>query len=208
VTLTDQFGTETVEVRQAKRLCTPVDKNDEDPAAPSSPAHLTAYKIKGAKPSVADQLVTNQFGSLTVSVSKPEFLLVPTAKGLAATPPPFTELTDHYKCYRVKRALFRLGGIKVDDQFGTLTAEIKKPARLCTPVSKNGGNILDPANHLLCYKIKSNIGSPTSGSVFTRNQFETDSFTLRGPRELCVPSLKGPVTTSSTSTTSTSTTTP
>ena len=193
-------------MRQAKRLCTPADKNDEDPAAPSSPAHLTAYKIKEAKPVVPDQLVRDQFGSLTVRVGKPELLLVPTAKSLSATPPPFTELTDHYKCYKVSRALFRTTGIKVDDQFGTITVDIKKPARLCTPVSKDGGNILNPANHLTCYKIKSTNGAPPFGTVFTRNQFQTDSFTLFGPRELCVPSLKGPVTTSSTSTTSTSTT--
>jgi hypothetical protein len=57
----------------------------------------------------------------------------------------------------------------------------------------------------MCYKIKSTSGAPPFGTVFTRNQFETASFTLRGGRELCVPALKGAVTTS-TSTTSTSTT--
>src|SRR5437667_10336554 len=50
VSLVDQFRSSTVEVKKAKFLCAPTNKNDEDPSAPSHPDHLEDYGIKPATP--------------------------------------------------------------------------------------------------------------------------------------------------------------
>jgi hypothetical protein len=77
----------------------------------------------------------------------------------------------------------------VETQFGTIDVDLRKPLHLCTPVDKNGEGIIDPATHLMCYKVR---GSPPQfpGSVYTTNQFGSDQFPFFGVRELCVPSTK------------------
>jgi hypothetical protein len=197
VTLTDQFGTSDAEVRQAKRLCTPSDKNNQTQNGRTAADHLNAYKLRAPKASVSQVTVTDQFGARTMRVAKPEVLLVPAAKSLSGPPAPLTAPLDHYKCYRVKGAQFKQSGITVDDQFGTHSVNIKKPYRLCNPVSKNGGQIQNPNNHLMCYKIR-NGGAPTVGTVFTTDQFTQATYDLHGTREFCVPALKTIVATTST----------
>ena len=46
VTVEDQFGTRTVEVKKPRRLCAPVNKNNEAPAAPQHADHLMCYLVK------------------------------------------------------------------------------------------------------------------------------------------------------------------
>jgi hypothetical protein len=66
VTLTDRFGSRSVEVRRANDLCFPADKSGEDPTAPSDPDHLTAYRITRGGPfdRVRGQTVVKNSGSV------------------------------------------------------------------------------------------------------------------------------------------------
>ena len=200
VSLNDEFGSGTVELRRAKRLCNPADKNDEDPTAPSDPDHLSGYVIKQTAPQfipVPALQVTNQFGSITVDVVRPDMILVPSAKSLSAPPPPLTNpAIDHFKCYKIKGARFRVPGITVDDQFGTLRVDLKKPIRLCAAADKNGEGIQDPTAHLLCYKARISSGFPRFRGpgvpVYIDNQFGPDTIDVRHERELCVPSTVNP----------------
>jgi hypothetical protein len=81
VSLGDQFGTMTVDVKKPKYLCAPVDKNGEDPTAPTDLAYLMCYQakqtdaVKFAK--LTGVFVNNQFGSETLDVKKPALLCVP-----------------------------------------------------------------------------------------------------------------------------------
>ncbi len=78
--LTDQFGSSTVEIKKAKFLCTPVDKNGEGIADPGN--HLIGYQIKG--PGIDATVHTNdQFGPEALALSKQEILLVPAEKNPA-----------------------------------------------------------------------------------------------------------------------------
>ncbi len=191
--LTDQFGTSTVTIKKAKRLCAPADKNGEDPTAPSDPAHLTSYTIKQTDPPfarVGNVRVANQFGTLTVDVIKPDRLLVPTAKSLTATPPALANPIDHFKCYKVKSTGgFSLAGVNLVTQFGGITVDIIRPLHLCVPVNKNNEDPGAPNHnqHLMCYKVRG-PRPQVPDQVFTNNQFGTDNFAVFGPRELCVPS--------------------
>ena len=81
VALGDQFGTMTVEVKKPKFLCAPVDKNGEDPTAPSDLSHLMCYQAKQTDSvkfvKLTGVFVNNQFGSETLDVKKPALLCVP-----------------------------------------------------------------------------------------------------------------------------------
>ncbi len=198
VTLVDVFGSSVVDVRVPKRLCNPADKNDEDPTAPMHPDHLAGYKIKqhGKFATRRDQRIVNQFGTIVADIAKPEQLLVPSAKSLSAPPvPPSNPAVDHFKCYRVRHAKTQMPGIKVDDQFGTLIVNVRKPVRLCLAANKNNEGVIDPNAALACYLVKLQPGTPPTtapDSVFIGNQFGNQVFGTFRPTELCVPSLLNP----------------
>ena len=65
-------------------LCTPVDKNGEDPTAPTHVAHLMCYKVKQTDlvkfAKLVGVFVNNQFGSETLDVKKPAQLCIPALK--------------------------------------------------------------------------------------------------------------------------------
>lgn len=201
VSLVDQYGASTATVKRAKRICLPADKNDEDPVAVGQPETLTAFTIKQTAPKFArvkGVAVSNQFGSVTLDVFKPDRLLVPTAKSLAAVPaPPMFPSLDHFECYKVAFAKTRVGGVKVDDQFGTITVDVKKPLHLCVPVDKNGEGIPSPGQAAMCYLVRTTSGTPPPqkhlpNTLYTTHQFGSAALEVFGPRELCVPSTVGP----------------
>jgi len=84
VTVEDQFGAMTVEVRRLQRLCVPANKNDEAPGAENHPDHLICYRIRqtgGARfASQGPLFVANQFGSETVDARRPQELCVPARR--------------------------------------------------------------------------------------------------------------------------------
>jgi len=200
VTLTDRFGTSTATVVRPKRLCNPADKNGEDPTAPTDSNHLTGYIIKQTTPKFAPvraQTVANQFGSVVLDLVRPDYLMVPSAKSLTGPPSPLVNpVVDHFKCYHVIKAKTRVSNLVIDDQFGTLTEDVKKPFRLCIPADKNGSGIIDPNVSLMCYKTHITPGTPPfrgpTNPVFIDNQFGPDSLIVNHLRELCVPSVLNP----------------
>ena len=90
INLSNDFSNaSTVDVRRLKRLCAPANKNDEDPQAPLLPEHLAGYSIIRSDPRFQthfSQEVTNQFGTITMDVVRPDLLMVPTAKSLSGSP--------------------------------------------------------------------------------------------------------------------------
>jgi len=195
VSADDKFGDSTVNVVRQKRLCAPADKNDEDPGAPADPNHLLGYEIKQPDPRSApirNVVVNNQFGSLVVDIIRPDILMVPTAKSLTGPVAPLANPTDHFKCYVVARsAKFRRNDVKVDDQFGTMMIDVKKPTRLCVAVDKNDEGVINPASELLCYQMKQATRPRFQGPepIFINNQFGPDHIRLTRPTEFCVPSV-------------------
>ncbi len=199
ISLVDQFGGTTAAVQKPKYLCAPTNKNGEDPTAPSHPDHLEGYQHKTAIPFTKrlDQRVVDQFGQLVVDVVKPSHVMVPTAKSLVSTPPaPADPAVDHFQCYKVSDRTspkFPGTGTPVEDQFGAMTVEVRKPKFLCAPVDKNGE---EPgaeahAGHLMCYQVKQ-VSLPKfvkRTNLFTANQFGAETLDAKKPTELCVPAL-------------------
>jgi hypothetical protein len=199
LSLEDEFGPSIVKVKTPHRLCNPADTNGEDPTAPNDPDHLAGYRIKQTAPKfqkVRQRVVTTDFGTITMDIVKPDYLLIPSAKSLTSPPGAITPAIDHFKCYKVTRTRFRQDGIIVDDQFTTMSVNIKKPMRLCLAVDKEGEGIINPDSQLLCYKIRPTPGTPKfkglTGNVFVDNQLGPDVFRVFRPTELCVPATLHP----------------
>jgi hypothetical protein len=194
VTVDDDFGASTVVVRQARRLCAPVNKNHEDPTAPSHPGHLTTYTIRQSAPHftrVKGLSIADQLGSHTVDLIRPERMLVPTAKSTTSTPPALASALDHFKCYRVRSRRSQVPDATVETQFGELTVAIRRPRHLCIPADKNGEGIDEPRIGLMCYQVRPrSISSPPH--VFTTDQFGSADYDLFNVRDLCVPLTAGP----------------
>jgi hypothetical protein len=215
VTVQDQFHSATgVTLSKPNRLCAPTNKRGEDPTAPSDPGHLKAYQDKHTGPKVANQTIVNQFGTVQLDVSKPSFLLVPASKSLTATPPaPLTPPTpDHFQCYKVKRSkgaakFTRVAGVTGQDQFGPYSVDLLRPRWLCAPANKSGEDPTAPAHpeHLLCYKTRNNTAFAQRTATLN-DQFGIENVNIIRRIELCVPSLKNPGGTTTTSTTPVTTT--
>src|SRR6185436_15368635 len=118
-----------------------------DPAAPSRPDHLEDYVVKRTARFAArtGQQVTDRFGTHTLDVKKPLGLDVPSAKSRTSPPlPPSAPAIDHFQCYKVRPSSgspkFAPVTIGLQDQFGSMTVQVRKPSRVCLPVDKNGEN--------------------------------------------------------------------
>ena len=87
VTVQDQFGTKTVELKKPKRLCVPVDKNGETPGAGDHDSHLLCYQAKQTSEPKFEKIdpvyTANQFGNESLKVIKLAELCVPALR----TPP-------------------------------------------------------------------------------------------------------------------------
>lgn len=214
VSLVDQFGASTVALRRPDQLCAPADINDEDTTAPMDPDHLTRYKVvEGAEPKLEQEKIVNEFGTIELDVIGAMSLMVPSAKSLAAPAPPAlaNPAVDHFQCYKVRVStgakFHKIVGVKVDDQFGTGTFDLLEPKRPCAPVDKNNENPGAEAHpdHLLCYRVKAPAPFNTL-RVWLGDQFGSlNRLRLIQRQEFCVPSLKNPVPTTTTSTTTSTT---
>jgi len=198
VSLADQFGTRTVTVNAPKRICNPANVNNEDPSAPNDPGHLVAYNLLNINPpfqTVNNQVVANEFGTITVDLLTPQLLLLPTAKSLSGPPPPLgDDSLDHFLCYQTRGGQNLVANVPIEDEFGTIIVDVKQPVRLCVPVDKNGEGIPDSTAYLMCYLVRIDSSSQftPAGQVFIDNQFGQDSLQSFKTTELCIPSLLNP----------------
>jgi len=227
VTLVDRYGTCNVTLCKLRSLCSPADKNGEDPSAVDDPGNLVEYGIHKDKPldRIKDQSVTNQFGTVTVDLVSRQTLLVPSSVSGAFTGGGGGGSADgsmvdgsangafppHMTCYDVRCSSgSHFDGprtVTVQDQFETVSIIVQKPWRLCVPTDKNGENpgIENSPDGLLCYRTKSS-GSLGRPSITFDNQFGSQSARVNQRQQFCVPSQIGGGSTSTTTSTSTSTT--
>jgi hypothetical protein len=127
-------------------------------------------------------------------------IIGPTVDGLdaiafapQAAASPQAELGD-FKCYDVKKSK---GVPKYEEVEVTLADEytpesitrVRNSEVFCTPVSKDGAEIIDPTASLTCYNIKDVEGPPEEQDVVVENKFGgQQALTLKVPKLLCVPS--------------------
>jgi hypothetical protein len=81
----DQFRSARYELRRPSKLCTPVDKNGEDPQAPNDPTHLVCYKVRGPKLARTAVSTNNQIRPETLDAVRALELCVPALIAGAST---------------------------------------------------------------------------------------------------------------------------
>jgi hypothetical protein len=200
VSLVDAFSATSAAVGRTKALCAPVSRNGEDPTAPSHPDHLQSYQVRPVvKFPGATVGLTDPLGNLTVLLTKPSNLLVPTAKSMSSPPTePSSPIVDHFQCYKVKVTTSDVAlpalNVSVEDQFGTQTAELRKLKYACVPVNKNGEEPGAETNsgYLTCYQQKSLPKFVKKTPVFTANQFGSETMDVLKPSVLCLPAARLP----------------
>jgi hypothetical protein len=198
VTLIDQFGQQTVRLGAVRQLFTPVEKRraGRDPEPIQRPEeHLKCYRITGVS-AARTVRISNQFtASSELQVGQPTDLCTPASKTLEGDPGPAPTDLNHYKCYVVSGGASVAETVDLVDQFGLQRARVQRPSRLCNPVEKRrAGHDPEvpphPTEHLVCYQLRQ-LGDPFSPrTVFTRDQFTTESLLIDQPGRLCVPSEK------------------
>ena len=136
---------------------------------PGPPDHFLSYQIKKSKgvPKFEKREVSlaDRFGEGDFEVKKPVALLNPADKNGEG----ITDRNTHLISYRVKGPKFeKLENVPVEDQFGQLVLDVKRPDRLLVPASKD---LISPPNppiigainldHFLCYPVK--VSNPPQG---------------------------------------------
>ena len=138
-----------VDAKKVSHLLVPSVKSLTGPTPVATPAayvtdHFECYKIGITKntPKFVPQLgvsLGDQFGTMTVDVKKPAFLCNPVDK--QNEDPTAPTHVDHLMCYQAKQTdlvkFVKITGAFVEDQFGSETLDVKKPALLCVPALKN-----------------------------------------------------------------------
>jgi cysteine-rich repeat protein len=158
ITLADQLGIASYDVKSRSSLGLPADENSQGVA--DALGHLASYKVArtaGAPTfdAVSDVRIVNQCSDALVELKKPDTLLVPTNRDLSTPPlPPPVEShdPDHFLCYRSKLERTAPDGSKlppfpkgtqvdVADAFQTRRYDLKKLTRVCLPVAKSGAPV-------------------------------------------------------------------
>lgn len=123
---------------------------------------------------------------ITVAVLWPQWRDDLRAQGYYGAP------LDHYKCYTVgPQTKFDRREVFLEDQFAATDVTVLGPALLCNPVSKDRGDVSNPVDHLVCYRIVETPRRPEHIEVDVDNQFGDDQgLRVLNPHLLCVPSIK------------------
>ncbi len=205
LTLVDRFGTVSASIIKPLKLCSPTDKDGEDPDAVSHANYLQSYGIEllnrralDARLPVRGQNIVDTFGTHTVDVRLPDRFLVPTTENVDSQPlAPDASVLDHFTCYKVKQTKgtprFAKTTVTVVDQFDQFpqTITLKKPAHLCVPSDKNGEQpgAEDNRWQLMCYRASRPFVQVRRR--FTNNELGPSYVYPLFREELCVPALKG-----------------
>ncbi len=212
VVLEDQFATKgfAAKVGPLVKNCNPVQKTVDLPAGPkvtriTNPnAHLACFKITAPTQPTKTVVVTNQFGSGTLSVGQPQILCLPTWKSLTGPPqepvdqPPYL---SHFTCYSVTYVAgtpqYKVPGpVSLRDEFtpatvGPTPVKVGAPKLLCLPTTKivdgTTYKLVNAKWHLLCFSVSK---TPIRTPVFDLNQFGKATVNITKTNLLCLPSTK------------------
>ena len=170
--------------------------------------HFLSYQVRRShdqpKFEKREVFLADRFGEGDFEVKKPVALLNPADKNGEGITDPNTHLIS----YRVKGPQFeKFENVPVEDQFGQLLLDVKRPDRLLVPASKNPSAPPDAPiiadinlDHFLCYPVKESKrpqgdddddddgGSHLPVQAFVVDQFNQPKvFDVRRPTRLCNP---------------------
>jgi len=205
VNVTNQFGTETMQIIKPKYLCTPADKQISQDAIRDwvdyDDNHFKCYEaIELTDPVPKSPFeVTDQFETETLQLSEPQLLCTPAAKGLIGPPEPVqpANTSQHYKCYGITPVGPEppLPVVYVNDQFGEEILNVTNPQMLCTQTSPPlvGGDAEltgVQGDHLKCYGLEGADVAMPKPEVMVNDQFGLEMLNILNPHVFCTPAIK------------------
>jgi len=162
---------------------------------PTLPAHFMCYELRRepAPPSIEDFPLEDQFGPSLVKARRRWRICNPTSKNGENPNAPLA--VDHYVGYLIKQTdprIERLKDLTVENQFGSISVDLRKPKELLVPSAKelasSGVSPTAPANpaidHMKCWDVK---GARTRGDVTSTDQFGDLLVEIKKPARLCAP---------------------
>jgi len=201
----DQFGTALADLRKTERLCLPSSVNGGDPGAAAHPDTLASYLVRlhDTLPSGAPRSnleIVNQLGTIRVDLKKIDGVLLPSALSMSTPPgPPIPPDPDRFGCYKVAISqgtakFLPVFGVTIEDQLGTLTVDVARPTRLCSPLDLDGQDpgAVGHAPRLLCYQVRTSSGSTRfvkRSGLLLGNELGSEQLDASALDELCVPSI-------------------
>lgn len=104
-----------------------------------------------------------------------------------------TTLPLHFQCFETMPRSFAAQSVSLVDQFGSMSATVEDPQRICNPANKNGEDPTAPMNpnHLTAYRLSPNGAQfPMVRNVEVVNQFGSTFVDVIRPARLLVPAAK------------------
>lgn len=195
VMLADEFGAGRYVGKDARMLCAPTGWDGDFVYDPET--FLQGFRINGSASDLSGELMRSRLGDYFFDTKKVDLLLVPTATSpMPGTPPDAVDpgsRVDNYRCMKTRKSRgnrrFPKGvSAQIDDAFGSLGAALAKPTRLCVPTGRDGSAIKDGDAYLVCYKVKADRRTGTTG-LQIRNDLLSDTIDLKAGTEVCVPAV-------------------
>jgi len=175
------------------------------PPDPTTTDHYLAYDVKEPKDTDKFQKFTvildDQFESATYIVEKPDRLYNPVQKTHDGTTTEITDAESHYVGYKIKTPqgdpkFEKVTNVLVENQFGDIIVDVKKPKLLLVPSAKDHFTVPDELNpitinHFKCYDVKETKDTPKFEkrivTVYDPNFEITQDFEVKKPKHLCTP---------------------
>jgi len=183
-----------------KGLAFNVDLSGPDPIEND---HYLGYKVKETKHTDKFEKITviliDQFerDPTTYIVEKPERLYNPVDKNGEGISDEITHLLGYkIKAPKGTDKFEKVTNVLVENQFGEIIVDVKKPKLLLVPSSKDLTSIPDPLNpitvdHYKCYDVKESKDTPKFVkrlvTLSDPNFGETKIFEVKKPKQLCTP---------------------
>lgn len=199
VTLSDEFGSGSFDLRKVHAVCVVGEIDGEPAVAPD--VHALAYSLRPNRTSApvvgpVEIEVTDRFGTRPVETDKAASLLTPSGLilGAPATPPDPT-IANRYLCYRASTPGAPNAPqpvlAQLNDLFDDRTYWLRKLVRLCSPADGAGGGVENSDAYLTCYKVSLAPGQPKHEKIENLIQV-SDALSMqqldtKRPTELCVP---------------------
>jgi cysteine-rich repeat protein len=178
VALTDEFGSETVDLESVVFELPPVAIDGVPPLDPVT--HQTCHAHPGGMLDTCID-VQNVFGLAPLRIGAPVGVCVPEVFPAIAV--------DAFKCYAAEGTSL-MQSVGLADEFQSQTVTVGAPELLCTPVEVDGSPLVHPARYLVCYGTEP-PGAP-GGPIQVENDLHAAPIQVDvgNATGLCVPAVR------------------
>jgi acyl-homoserine lactone acylase PvdQ len=149
--------------------------------------HYECYKAKG-RSGFTPQFVTltDQFGTRSVTLSRPDSFCNPVDKNGESIVDP----TTHLECYRMKQSAFAGANVTAVNEIGVQQLGLTQVRTLCVPTAEAAVPSALGVDHFACYRTPHGTPPFVRQTVSLADEFQTKNTLLTKPDSVCTPADK------------------